>query len=170
MPKVPPTLKLNDGESIILDEVPSAFWSFPFYILTLGLWAIWRKRHRFILTNQRVIVRKGIVSKSEQTVQLSRIQDVNVMRSLVAGGSISLSSAGGVLSIRAIGPLTRAKAAEFAEKMSDLTRSHGEGLGSPAPQATASVADEIAKFASLRDSGAISEDEFAAHKSNLMGK
>ena len=169
MASVPATLKLNQGESVILDETPSAFWTWPLYVFTLGLWSIWRSRHRFILTSQRVIVRKGIISKSEQTVQLARIQDVNVVRSLIAGGSIAISSAGGALSIRKIGPLTRAKAAEFAEKMSDSLPTRGEGLGSAPAATSASVADEIAKLVALRDSGAITDEEFTAHKESWKG-
>ena len=170
MASIPATLKLNEGESVILDEIPSAFWTWPLYVFTLGLWTIWRSRHRFILTSQRVIVRKGIVSKSEQTVQLARIQDVNVVRSLIAGGSIAISSAGGALSIRKIGPLTREKAAEFAEKMSDSLPTHGDGLSSTSATSSPSVADEIAKLVALRDSGAITEEEFTAHKEGLKGQ
>lgn len=38
----------------------------------------------------------------------------------------------------------------------------------PAPAGGASVADELAKLASLRDSGVLSEDEFAAQKARLL--
>ena len=38
----------------------------------------------------------------------------------------------------------------------------------PPPIPSASVADEIAKLAALRDSGALTEEEFAAHKASLL--
>jgi Short C-terminal domain len=37
------------------------------------------------------------------------------------------------------------------------------------PQASGSIADELAKWAKLRDDGAISEDEFAVVKAKLLG-
>ena len=101
-----PAVRLNPGEEILCDEVPSAFWTYPLYLGTLGLWAVWRGRHHFLLTNQRVMITKGIVSKSEQSVPLVRIQDVSLQRSLVAGGYVKLSSAGGGISVEKIGPLT----------------------------------------------------------------
>jgi len=122
-------LRLQSGERIILDMRPSAFWTLPRYFLTLGLWAIWRSRHQFVLTNQRVALLKGIVSKHEKTVPVSRIQDVNLMRSLLNGGWLAFSSAGGTLSIERIGPLTRADARRFADAVSaELTHHTGDGL------------------------------------------
>ena len=158
-------------EKIVFVELPSAYWTWPLYAMTLGLWTIWRERHRFIITNQRLIVTSGILSKSEKSVQLSRIQDVNVLRSIFTGGRVTITSAGGALSFRAVGPLSRAKAAEFAEIMMGLIPTHGDGLSSPrqgTDKKPQSVADEIKKLAELRDSGVISEDEFVAHKARLL--
>lgn len=64
-------VRLNPGEEILRDELQSPFWTLGRYIVTLGLWAIWRSRHHFLLTNQRVLIVKGIVSKSEQGVPLA---------------------------------------------------------------------------------------------------
>lgn len=164
-------LKLSPGERIILDELPSAYWTWPLYVMTLGFWIIWRNRHRFILTNQRLIVTAGIVSKSERSVQLSRIQEVNVLRSLTSGGKVSLTSAGGPLSFRHVGPLSRERARVFAETMTELLSDHGDGLSLPSRTLEpphSSVADEIQKLVRLRDSGAISEEEFVAHKAKLL--
>ena len=166
-----PAVRLNAGEEILYDELPSAFWTGGIYFFTLGLWAVWRGRHHFLLTNQRVMITKGIVSKSEQSVPLVRIQDVSLQRSLLAGGYVKLSSAGGGISVEKIGPLTRERAREFADKLSEITRTqHGDGLSGTVPSSPGgSVAAELEKLAGLRDSGVLSEEEFASQKAKLLG-
>jgi hypothetical protein len=73
------------------------------------------------------MVMKGIVSKQEKAVPLSKIQDTSLTRSIVSGGSIVLSSAGGTLSIQAVGPLTRANAQVFADAVNQRIHA-GVGL------------------------------------------
>lgn len=123
-------IRLNPGEEILRSEIPSVWWSgwlrYPF---TLGLWEVWRRRHRFILTNQRVVIRKGLLNTTERNVLLGRIQDVSLQRSILKGGWVELSSAGGVLGIERIGPLTRAGARRFADAVSRALPVSGDGLG-----------------------------------------
>ena len=62
-----------------------------------------------------------------------------------------------------------------AELIERWFRSHAAfGSRTEVPRAnadgTASIADEIAKFAKLRDSGALSEEEFAAAKARLLDR
>jgi hypothetical protein len=163
-------LRLNPGEEIIRDDCPSAFWTALTYVGTLGLWAIWRSRHRFVLTNQRVVALKGVVTKSEKSVPLARIQDVRLSRSLLIGGQIRLSSAGGGLGVEVIGPLTRNVALQFSDAISTLIRSpHGDGVSSRVEGAASSgISEELQKLASLRDSGVLTEEEFAAQKAKLL--
>jgi len=159
-------IRLNDGEQVIKDEIPSAFRTAGVYVFTLGLWAIWRSRHHFVVTNQRVIVMKGIVTKQVQSVQLDRIQDVQVVESLLAGGYVRLSSAGGSLGVEALGPLTRARARELADDLSQLLRSHqGDGLGG---RSTPSVAAELERLGDLRAKGILTNEEFNAQKAKLL--
>lgn len=127
-----PKVRLNATEQILRDELPSPFWTWPLYVKTFGLWAIWRGRHHFMLTNERVILLKGIVSKTEQTVPLSRIQDVNLMRSLLTGGYVAISSAGGGLGIERLGPFTRERAREFADALSQALPRRDDGVSAPA--------------------------------------
>lgn len=122
-------LRLQPGEQVVLDMLPSAFWTMARYIFTLGLWAIWRSRHHFVLTNQRVLMFQGILTKGERSVPLTRLQDVTLVRSVLVGGFVRMSSAGGTISIQRIGPLTREDARVFADAIGE--RIHGgDGLGS----------------------------------------
>lgn len=118
MPK--PSIRLHDEEEILVDLMPSVWWTWPRYLFTLGLWKFWRARHHFVLTNQRVVVAKGIINKTEQSVPLNRIQDAALRRSPLTGGAVVLSSAGGPLGVGVIGPLTRAEATQFADTMTPL--------------------------------------------------
>lgn len=113
-------LRLHQGEHVVLEVLPSKWWTLNRYIVTLGLWGVWRKRHRFVLTNQRVVLLKGIVSKSERSAPLSRIQDAHLRRSPLAGGAVALSTAGGPLGVDLIGPLTQADALRFADALTPL--------------------------------------------------
>jgi hypothetical protein len=49
-----------------------------------------------------------------------------------------------------------------------LAALRGRSEGSEEPAGPGSVADELAKLAALRDSGVLSEDEFAAQKARLL--
>ncbi len=114
-------IRLQPGEEVVMDVLPSKWWTWPLYLWSLGLWAIWRKRHHFILSNQRVVMTKGVVSKTERTVPLDRVQDAQLVRSVVSGGRVKLSSAGGPLGFETIGPLSRAEALAFADELARLT-------------------------------------------------
>ena len=82
----------------------------------------------------------GIVNKGEKAVPLNRIQDVRLVRSLLAGGSLAMSSAGGALSIQRIGPLSRENARQFADAVNAMIHHGGDGLSSPPPTITSTFA------------------------------
>lgn len=85
------------------------------FIVTFGLWHFWRKRHRWVLTDHRLIALKGIINRHEQAVPLDRIQDVVTTASPFTGGKIRLSTAGGRLGFSFIGPVRRQRAYEVAD-------------------------------------------------------
>ena len=115
-----PIIRLHPGEQILLDLQPSRFWTLGKYVTSLGLWAVWRGRHHFYITNHRVVECKGIVSKVERVVPLERIQDCQLVRSLNRGGWVQISTAGGPLGYEGIGPLTRGDARRFADTLMPL--------------------------------------------------
>ena len=62
----------------------------------------------------------------------------------------------------------------LAKEASQLIRSRSESqrqlAGAAAPSAEPDVTEQIAKLAALRDRGALTEDEFAAKKTELLGR
>ena len=119
------TIQLNPGEEILRDETVSAFWTWPAFLLSLGLWTIWRRRHRMILTNQRLVVCRGITQVVEQSVPLSRIQDVKLSQRRLHAAWVTVSTAGGRAGTESLGP----QRAELVDCLrGTLTVSHGQDL------------------------------------------
>lgn len=166
----PPPLTLQPGEDVLVDMIPSAFWTFPKYVYTLGLWAIRRSRHRFTVTNRRAAVTAGILSYRERELPLAKVQDVTLHRSINSGGHVSLSSAGGALGIEQIGPLSRAKASEFAAALTALVSPRSEGAYSPTwpPPAPTHMVSDLERLTALRERGALSDEEFNSLKRKLL--
>jgi uncharacterized membrane protein YdbT with pleckstrin-like domain len=125
-----------------MDVLPSAGWTAGLYLVTLGLWGIWRRRTHFVLTNQRIVLTKGVLNKTERSAPLTKIQDSILRRSVFNGGSVTLSTAGGPLGIEQIGPLGNNVAIAFHDALTPL-------LGG-ATAAQAPTPEEIARRHYLR--------------------
>jgi uncharacterized membrane protein YdbT with pleckstrin-like domain len=65
--------------------------------LTLKPWLIWRTSH-YVFTNERVLIRRGILRHTGRDIALSRINDVGFVLSLldrlVGAGTLTIESAG----------------------------------------------------------------------------
>ncbi len=115
-------MKLGPGESIVISATPAAtFGVWARWVFTCGLYEIWRRQHRFMVTNQRVIVTKGILNRTERVVPLSKVQDVTVRTGLFTG-YVVLSSAGGALGIEQLGPVWRRQAGAIADAITNQQR------------------------------------------------
>src|SRR3979411_3108457 len=77
---------LGPGDEVVL------FWAVPAampsvwlrWLVTLGLYEIWRRRTKFIVTNRRVVWRQGLINRSERSAPLRRLQDVTTHSELLA--------------------------------------------------------------------------------------
>lgn len=72
--------RLFDDEEVVVVVRPSRFARLPFYVLTFGLYGLWRKRDETVLTDQRILLGKGIVRRDERSISLGRVDDVSVAR------------------------------------------------------------------------------------------
>jgi membrane protein YdbS with pleckstrin-like domain len=106
--------RLQPGEQIVFQANPGGWTLSAAYLLTLGLYAVWRQATFFTVTNQRVIKTKGWVTRSARSIPIDMIQDADVRVSLGVG-TIRLSSAGGALSVQSFGPMS----GRDAEAMND---------------------------------------------------
>jgi len=83
-------------------------------------------------------------------------------------GEVTIVAAGASMQVRMI---DKSEIDEVVTTMRDrMAASHnqGEPVPSATPSSPVSAADEIAKLVALRDSGALTEEEFQAHKANLL--
>lgn len=83
-------------------------------VITLGIWLLslpWWANRTFTLTDRRVLVRRGIWWKSENSIPLRNIQDVRVSYGPLSG-MVAVVSAGGTI---VFPPVPVAAAREFAD-------------------------------------------------------
>ncbi len=73
-------LSFRSGESVVMVAHPSRLFSLPKYLLTIGLYGIWRKRHDYVVTDQRVMIGRGVVVRREWTIPMRRIEAVSFIR------------------------------------------------------------------------------------------
>jgi uncharacterized membrane protein YdbT with pleckstrin-like domain len=84
------TVHLREGERIVIDVVPH--WSTYFWHIVLSLSVVWipvllvvmwlRRSTHYVLTNYRVLVESGILSKTSKSSQLDKINDVTCRQSV----------------------------------------------------------------------------------------
>jgi len=85
------------------------------YIVSLGLYEVWRRHDRCIVTNRKVVRRSGVFSRTEQDIPLERIQDVSSHIGPLTG-TVEVSSAGKWVGVSIeVGPLWRKQAQRLAE-------------------------------------------------------
>jgi hypothetical protein len=102
--------ELEPGERVIALERPSRTLVLPKYLVTLGLYGIWRKRQTSAVTNRRLVLGRGVLSRDERSIPLNRVEDVFFTRHwLSAYADVLVGGRRGTERIR-IGPLTARKA------------------------------------------------------------
>lgn len=137
----------------------------------------------FITINRKGLMARGTVGKGEKRIPLSSVSAVQWKPpSKLIRGFIQFTVPGGNEGRSRFGKQTQDAAkdenavvvgwtqvTEFEVLRSAIdTAIMARETGGQAP-ASSSTADEIKKLVDLRDSGALSEDEFAAQKAKLLG-
>jgi len=165
-------------------------------------WAVWLglkylswARTYFVVTNQRVIYRTGVVARRGAEIPLDRITNINfgqrMFERLIGAGNLEIQSAGeqGTTSFDFVRHpdgvqqeiYRQMDAREHTQSSTDAT-AVGDAVAkaiadqpqavAPAGAATpaASVPEQIEQLARLRDAGHITPDEYEAKKSELLGR
>ncbi|HXJ64819.1 MAG TPA: PH domain-containing protein [Actinomycetota bacterium] len=154
---------------------PLLFWGSLAIGLFILIWYClrtlikWATAH-FVVTNERVIHRQGLISKTSMEIPLDRIQNVRfhqgVFERMIGAGDIILESAGeqGTNTFSDIRhpEQTQKTIYEHAEEFS-------RRMQGAAQAAAPSMTQELQRLADLRDRGAITEEEFQAQKAKLLG-
>ncbi len=160
-------VRLQDGEKVILALRRTSWQATLDKILTLGLYCFWWRVAWFVVTDRRLITKKGILNKTEIALPLHFVQDASFHRSWIGIADVRISTAGGDASISRMGPLR----AQDARQLADTTMSQAKRVisdASPAAPSADQVTEALARIGELRDKGVLTEDEFVQQKARLL--
>jgi hypothetical protein len=105
------SIDVDPGEEVRIATSPWAPALWYRYLLTLGLYGIWRRRVNFAVTNRRVVVGKGLFRRTERTLPVDRVTSATYSRGLL-GAWVALSSDERRIADR-IGPMKPKNARSF---------------------------------------------------------
>ena len=119
----------------------------------------------FVLTNERVITRSGVIAKHSKEIPLETINDVTfgqrIIERMLGAGDLIVESAGESGQNR-FTDIRRPEAVQLEIYRAAEAR---KGIGRPGGP---SLGDELAKLADLRDRGVLTEEEFQDRKRKLL--
>lgn len=119
----------------------------------------------FVLTNERVITRSGVIAKHSKEIPLETINDVTfgqrIIERVLGAGDLVIESAGESGQNR----FTDIRHPEAVQLEIYRAAEARKGLGRPGGP---SLGDELAKLADLRDRGVLTEEEFQERKRKLL--
>ncbi len=137
-------------------------------VFVLPRYLRWVTTH-FVLTTDRLIFRAGVLSKLSREIPLERLNDVTFTQSLwermIGAGDLLIESAGERgQSVFENVPHPEAVQVEIYRQM-EANGQRMSGGGRPP-----STLDDLERLASLRDRGAITEEEFQRKKRDLLDR
>lgn len=145
-------------------------------LVTLGFWGVrylaWRSTN-FVVTTNRLIHRRGVLTKEGIEIPLERVSNVLFSQTLfervLQAGDLVIESAG-ESGRQAFSDVRKPSAVqnEIYRRIeaNENRRFDRAGPGGSPPW---SVADELAKLDELRRNGVLSDEEFRAQKARLLG-
>jgi uncharacterized membrane protein YdbT with pleckstrin-like domain len=159
-------------------------------------WAVWLglkylswARTYFVVTNQRVVYRTGVIARRGAEIPLDRITNINfgqrMFERLIGAGNLEIQSAGeqGTTSFDFVRHpdgvqqeiYRQMDAREHTQSSTDATAvgdAVAKAVAGQAPAAApgASVPEQIEQLARLRDAGHITPEEYEAKKAELLGR
>lgn len=166
------------GILVSLADLPSAVVLLALVgVLAAVVWFVVRllgwSNTNFVLTSDRIITRRGVLSKSGVEIPLERINTVffnqRLFERMVGAGDLAIESAGErgtetFENIRKPAIVQR----EIYVQMEDNENRKFDRVRAPAAAAPSS-ADEISRFYALYQQGAISAEEYEAQKARILG-
>jgi Bacterial PH domain/Short C-terminal domain len=160
-------VRLQDGEEVLLALRITGWGATQLKILTLGLYIPWWRATWFVVTDRRLVSKKGILNKTEISLPLHFVQDASVHTSWQGIGRVELSTAGGGGGISRIIGLKAQDARQLADTIMSQARHINVDIDS-SQRGTGDVSKALARLANLRDTGVLTEDEFAQQKARLL--
>lgn len=128
-----------------------------------------------VITNERVIYRAGLISKTGKEIPHEVINDVafnqRALERIFGTGDLLIESAGthGQSRYRDIPDPEEVQSLIYSEREKRMTQQNIAGMGSTAPRESQSVAEQLDTISRLHDQGKLSDDEFESQKKKLLG-
>jgi hypothetical protein len=159
---VPRGLTLHPTERVVRTIIPSVIGSLGLFMVTLGLWGIWRTRNYLVLTTERVWVAHGrFIWKQQRNLPLAKVQDATYKKNLLYGG-VTVTTAGGTAGTIKKAWFRNRDARSFVDDLNGLLRTPSSTV------ASRDHADELRKLVALRDQGLITADEFQQKRTEIL--
>jgi uncharacterized membrane protein YdbT with pleckstrin-like domain len=161
---------------------------FGYLVIALVLvWAVWLAYEYlqwqftyFVVTDQRVVFRTGVIGKHGVEIPLERINNINfnqnIWNRVIGAGDLEIESAGreGQTKFDNVRHPDGVQQEIYRQMETNARRQAAWSAPAPAPAlATAvgpSIAEQIRQLALLRDQGHISAAEFEAKKADLLSR
>jgi uncharacterized membrane protein YdbT with pleckstrin-like domain len=174
-------------------EVNSDFFTYP-VALAAVVWVIWLlakflewSRTYFVVTDQRVVYRTGVVSRHGVEIPLERISNLNfhqgIFERMIGAGDLEVQSAGdqGTTLFENVRHPDGVQQEIYRQMEGDAKRDAGRGadaIGKAVADAVAKqgggssggIPAQIEQLAKLREDGHITEAEFESKKAELLKK
>jgi membrane protein YdbS with pleckstrin-like domain len=86
-------VRLQDGEEILLTLKPTGSGVLALSLLTFGFYLLWQQATWFVVTDRRLITKRGVLNKTEVALPLHFIQNTSVHVSWEGIGRVDISTA-----------------------------------------------------------------------------
>jgi hypothetical protein len=104
------TRGLFSEEAPVITVTPSRLATIPKYLVTFGMYELWRRRNTAVVTDQRILLGSGIFRRTEKSIPLRNVMDVVfTRRGINAYAEVAVQDRG-KSSVRQVGPLSGLKA------------------------------------------------------------
>jgi hypothetical protein len=163
-PEVQAAFRYLPDEKVVFARRRTSWVATALKIVTLGLYILWWKAAWFVVTDRRLLAKEGIFNKVEVVLPLHFVQDASVHRSWLGVGRVDVSTAGGRAGNLHLGPVRAQDARLLADTIIRQAKRAVPGLSGTGDRVT----EDLVRLASLRDSGALTEAEFAEQKARLL--
>jgi hypothetical protein len=110
-------IDVERGETVLLLARPSIAAVWYRYVITLGVYGLWRRQDLSVLTDRRVLVGKGIVRRTERSIPLHSINDAVYLRKLFFAYCEISSTVRGRNHVLQVGPLSARKARRLTQEI-----------------------------------------------------
>jgi len=125
----------------------------------------------FVVTTSRIVYRHGLFARTDQEIPLSKVTNISVHRSFIdrfmRNGTLIVESAGRDSAAR----FTDIAHVETVQRL--ILQLRENPVVSPPtsePTGPSNLADQLERLANLHNAGKLTNDEFTAAKSALLGK